>query len=131
MRKCDNIAAFQGDIGLLPLSLLGINKLPKGCTKVTQKLNSADRETYGYHPEKGLVLAQGESRNHYHAFRETEKVEMFELVANDNKRLFIVVNNPVQLVHEEHNPIHLEPNIYELFFQYQYDFQDEYARVAD
>lgn len=125
MKKCDKLA-FQGDIGLL-----AIGELPEGCVKVTQKLNSSEREAYGYHPEKGLVLAQGESRNHFHAFRETEKVEMYELVANDNKRLFLVVNNPAELVHEEHDKIKFEPNVYELFFQYEYTFEDEYARVAD
>lgn len=128
MKKCDGLA-FQGDI-----ALLAIGKLPKGCTKVTQRLNSAEREAYGYHPEKGLVLAQGESRNHYHAFREIEKVEMFELVANDNKRLFLVINNPIILSHEEHDPIAFEPDTYELFFQSEYTFNDEieeYRRVAD
>jgi hypothetical protein len=126
MKKCDKLA-FQGDI-----SLLAVGKLPEGCTKVTQSLNSAEREAYGYHPEKGLVLAQGESRNHYHAFRDTEKVEMYELqAANDNKRLFLVINNTAILQHEEHDPIEFEPNVYELFFQYEYTFEDEYARVAD
>lgn len=134
MKKCNGLA-FQGDIALLALYENGINPvlntLPKGCVKVIQKLNSADREAYGYHPQKGLVLAQGESRNHYHAFRETDKVEMFELVANDNKRLFIVINEPTVLSHEEHDPIAFDANIYELFFQYEYTFEDEYARVAD
>lgn len=125
MKKCETLA-FQGDI-----ALLAIGKLPEGCKKVIQILNSAEREAYGYHPEKGLVLAQGESRNHFHAFRETEKVEMFELAANDNKRLFLVINNTVKLQHEEHDSIEFKPNVYELFFQYEYTFEDEYARVAD
>lgn len=119
--------AFQGDI-----ALLAVDKLPKGCTKVTQALNSAEREAYGYHPTKGLVLAQGESRNHYHAFRDTEKVEMYEYQAvNDNKRLFLVLHEKMPLQHEEHDPIELEPNVYELFFQSEYTFEEEYRRVAD
>lgn len=125
MKKCENLA-FQGDI-----ALLAIGKLPEGCTKVIQRLNSSEREAYGYHPEKGLVLAQGESRNHFHAFRETDKVEMFELVANDNKRLFLVINNTVKLQHEEHDPIEFKPDVYELFFQHEYNFEDEYIRVVD
>ncbi len=126
MNKCDRLA-FQGDIALLAL-----DALPEGVNKITHKLNSADREAYGYHPEKGLVLAQGESRNHYHAFRETNKVDMYELTgANDNKRLFLVVKEPVTLVHEEHNPIEFQPNVYELFFQSEYTFDEEYRRVAD
>lgn len=126
MKKCKDIA-FQGDI-----SLLAIGTLPLGTRKVTQMLNSSDREAYGYHPEKGLVLAQGESRNHFHAFRDVDNVEMYELPgANDNKRLFLVVNNTMNLVHEEHDPIEFAPNVYELFFQKEYTFEDEYRRVAD
>lgn len=122
-----NELAFQGDI-----SLLAVGELPKGAIKVQKKLNSAEREAYGYHPEKGLVLAQGESRNHYHAFRETDKVSLYEYEpANDNKRLFLVVDAVVPLVHEEHDPIEVKPNVYELFFQYEYTFEDEYQRVAD
>lgn len=121
--------AFQGDIVLLE-----IGALPKGCEKVSQSLNSADREAYGYHKEKGLVLAQGESRQHYHAFRDIDNVEMYRLPANGNKkeRLFLVVNNaPQALVHEEHSPIEIPCGVHELFFQMQYDFQMEYQRVAD
>ena len=131
MKACDNVPAFQGDVGFLPLTILGIDKLPDGCTKVTKALNSSDREAYGYHPEKGLVLAQGESRNHYHAFRETDKVELYEMGANDNKRLFLVVNNNAILSHEEHDPILFPKNIYEFGFQYEYTFEDEVRRVAD
>lgn len=125
MRQCDKLA-FQGDI-----ALLAIGVLPKGCKKVTQNLNSAEREAYGYHPQKGLVLAQGESRNHFHAFREIDKVEMYETASNDNKRIFLVIKEEIPLVHEEHDPIKIAPNVYELFFQSEYTFEDEYRRVAD
>lgn len=125
VRKCEGLS-FQGDIALLT-----IDTLPEGCTKVTQSLNSSKREAYGYHPDKGLVLAQGESRNHYHAFKETDKVEMFELVANDNKRLFLVIKEPTALSHEEHDSIWFDKGIKELFFQNEYTFNEEYRRVAD
>ena len=118
--------AFQGDI-----ALLAISKLPEGVKKMMQKLNSSDREAYGYHSEKGLVLAQGESRNHFHAFKDIENVEMYELHANDNKRLFLVINKPAILFHEEHDPIKFKPDVYELFFQKEYTFEEEYRRVAD
>lgn len=126
MKICEGLA-YQGDI-----ALLAIGKLPEGCIKITHSLNSAEREAYGYHAEKGLVLAQGESRNHYHAFRETDKVEMFELKgANDNKRLFLVVNNDTILSHEEHDPIKFKEDVYELFTQKEYTFEGEYRAVAD
>jgi len=125
MKKMKDLA-YQGDI-----SILRVKELPSDAIKVTQKLNSADREAYGYHDEKGLVLAQGESRNHYHAFRDVDKVELFEVPANDNKLLFLVVNEPVNLVHEEHDGIEITPGIYEIFYQYEYNFEEEYVRVAD
>lgn len=126
MKICKQLG-FQGDIGLL-----AIGTLPKGCIKVTHQLNSAEREDYGYHPEKGLVLAQGESRAHYHAFRDIDKVEMYELKAdNDNKRLFLVIKEEIPLMHEEHDPIKFKPDVYELFFQKEYTFEEEYVRVAD
>lgn len=119
-----NNLSFQGDI-----ALLAIGDLPKDCKKVTQALNSSDREAYGYHPEKGLVLAQGESRAHYHAFREIDKVDMY--ASNDNKRLFLVIKEEIPLVHEEHDAIKFAPNVYELFFQSEYNYEDAYVRVAD
>jgi hypothetical protein len=127
LRKSNGLA-FQGDI-----ALLNISALPDGVQEVTQSLNSAEREAYGYHPEKGLVLAQGESRAHYHAFRDTDNVKMFRLPANDSKkeRLFLVVNRSAPLVHEEHDPIEIPAGTHELFFQYEYTFQEEYQRVAD
>lgn len=128
LRKMKDLA-YQGDI-----ALLAIGELPKNVISVVQKLNGSNRDAYGYHAEKGLVLAQGESRNHFHAFREDSKnVRMYELpaTANDNKRLFLVVDNTSILQHEEHDPIEIAPNVYELFFQSEYTFEDEYVRVAD
>lgn len=125
VRKFNGLA-FQGDI-----ALLAIGKLPDGCNKVTQKLNSSDREAYGYHLEKGLVLAQGESRNHYHAFRNINNVNMYEKIENKKRHLYLVVDNTINLVHEEHDAIEVTPNVYELFFQSEYTFEEEYVRVAD
>jgi hypothetical protein len=111
MKICKDLA-FQGDI-----CLLAIDNLPKDCVKINKPLNSSEREAYGYHPEKGLVLAQGESRNHFHAFKDINKVEMYESHANDNKRLFLVVKENAILSHEEHDPILFPKKVYELIFQ--------------
>lgn len=124
LRKSNGLA-FQGDIALLK-----IDALPSNVELVTQKLNSSDREAYGYHAEKGLVLAQGESRAHYHAFRDTENVKMYR-TKDEKPRLFLVVNNPQALVHEEHDPIEIPAGVHELFFQQEYTFTEEYRRVAD
>lgn len=121
--KTNEMLAFQGDIALLK-----VDALPAGAARVEKALDSAEREAFGYHPEKGLVLAQGESRAHYHAFRDTDAVEMY--AANDN-RLFVVVKSPAVLFHEEHDPIAHPAGVYELLFQKEYGFEDIYTRVAD
>lgn len=121
--------AHQGDI-----FILRVDGLPKDAEKITKPLNGADREAYGYHPSKGLVLAQGESRQHYHAFRNTDEVEMYRVPANDNTgmdRLYIVLKSDQVLEHEEHDG-HLRTAGVDLFgFQYEETFESEYRRVAD
>ena len=82
----------------------------------------------GLHPEKGMVLAQGESRNHYHAFREPDAVELYAV--NDNVRL-LLIKKPAPLQHEEHDSIEFEPEIYIQGGQFEYDYSVEYRRVAD
>lgn len=124
LRKSEGLA-FQGDI-----ALLSIDNLPDNIELVTQPLNSAEREAYGYHQVKGLVLAQGESRAHYHAFRDIDNVKMYR-TKEEKPRLFLVVNNPQALMHEEHDPIEIPAGIHELFFQKEYTFEEEYRRVAD
>lgn len=117
--------AFQGDI-----FIARVDTLPADAVPVTKPLDGTDREAFGYHPQKGLVLAQGESRQHYHAFRDVQNVKMFS--ANDNKHLFVVVENqPCVLQHEEHNPIQFAPGVYRFGFQQEETFEGEYRRVAD
>jgi len=136
LRKMENGCCFQGDLGILDLTMLfDVQKLPENAVKVTKSLDSRDREAYGYHPVKGLVLAQGESRDHYHAFPEINKVDLYEVPSADNdnnKRLLFVVKETTSFVHEEHGAIEIPAGkVYELFFQYEYNFDEEYARVAD
>lgn len=92
----------------------------------------------GLHPEKGLVLAQGESRSHYHAFRNPDAVELYAV--NDNVRL-LLIKDAEPLVHEEHDGILFDPSVFNqpenepvIYIQggqFEYDYSDEYRRVAD
>lgn len=90
-------------------------------------------EAYGYHASKGLVLAQGESRQHFHAFRDTDQVELWHVPANDNKKekLYVVLKTPQTLVHEEHDPIERNAGVHRFGFQFEETFEGEYRRVAD
>lgn len=127
IRKATKLA-FQGDIFILQ-----IDKLPDEAIKLNRVLNSEEREAYGFHPQKGLVLAQGESRQHYHAFRNIDEVELYCVAANQNKKekLYVVLKTPQVLTHEEHDGIQREAGIHRFGFQFEATFEDEYRRVAD
>lgn len=135
--------AFQGDISFLKVdkhvkaalkNIFGVdvdaiigdvkNKIVHACT-------GADPTDGGLHPEKGLVLAQGESRAHYHAFRDPSKVDVYEAMNDNTKIRLVVVKNFSPLEHEEHNKIGFDPEIYVQGFQYEYNYELEYQRVAD
>lgn len=120
--------AFQGDIFILE-----IDKLPENAVKLDKKLNEVSPEAYGYHAAKGLVLAQGESRQHFHAFRDTDQVELWHVPANDNKKekLYVVLKTPQTLVHEEHDPIERNAGVHRFGFQFEETFEGDYRRVED
>lgn len=120
--------AFQGDIFILQ-----VDALPKGAVRLNKKLNEVSPEAYGHHATKGLVLAQGESRQHFHAFRNVDEVELWHVPANDNRKekLYVVLKTPQLLVHEEHDPIQREAGVHRFGFQYEETFEGEYRRVAD
>ncbi|MDW8003011.1 MAG: hypothetical protein RMJ39_10210 [Deltaproteobacteria bacterium] len=64
------------------------------------------------------VLARGEATGHAHAIEDTENVTLYEV----NGTLYLKVDNPVTVVHEEHKPINLEPGIWRVGIQREYDY---------
>ena len=75
-----------------------------------------------------IILAEGETTGHAHRIKETNKAELFE-----NDGLFMLkVNEPVDLVHEEHKTITIQPGSYEIDRVKEYDpFEEEIRRVHD
>lgn len=143
MAKSLKTLGMQGDISFLKVDSFVKNALQKvfkidvdtiindASKKITNALMGNNPADAGVHPEKGLVVAQGESRQHFHAFRDKEKVDAFEAI-NDNTRIrLLVVKEDTQIEHEEHDPIALEAGIYIQGFQYEYSFEEEYRRVLD
>lgn len=145
--KIINELGFQGDIAFLKVDThiekafeklhgVSIKSIVSDASKrISHALKGDGVLAAGLHPEKGMVLAQGESRAHYHAFRNPDAVEVYPV--NDNMRL-IVIRNPEPLVHEEHDGIMFQPSetltdplIYIQGGQFEYDFSEEYRRVAD
>jgi hypothetical protein len=85
----------QGDVALERIA-----KLPKNLKPV-----KAD--------PRGIVLAEGEVTGHHHRIALRPLVELLE---GEEGRRFLVNNSKsaVELLHEEHNPIVIEPGIYEV-----------------
>lgn len=101
----------QGDVLLVPLE-----HAPKPATPVMQR------------PGR-LILAEGEATGHAHAILD----DAAELVTAEwPRRLYLIVGGtrPVELVHEEHATLLIEPGTYEVRRQREYS-PDEIRRVPD
>jgi hypothetical protein len=96
----------QGDV-----LLVRVTAVPKGA-KVEQN-------------DSSIVLAYGETTGHAHRISAaTAKAYQWQ-----GDRL-IEIHKATDLVHEEHNPIHLEPGIYKLVHQREYT-PERVRRVVD
>jgi hypothetical protein len=107
MKKIKN-QIRQGDVLIQP-----IGELPPGVAEM---------------PHNGkIVLAEGEATGHEHAVRaKPEKIRQF----TKDSELYLVVNEPVELTHQEHGPASLEPGTYQVRRQVE-QWMDEVRRVAD
>ena len=75
---------------------------------------------------KRIVLAYGEVTGHTHAIHNKN---VFMVVVNDNR--YLKVLEPSELVHEEHDTIHIPIGNYEVIRQREYDDENEFRVVAD
>lgn len=112
---------FQGDLAFMKMP--GGFAVPDGFVPAKQEA-------------KGVVMAYGETSGHAHAFRETDAVSAYynpQSPANDNgyDEMYVVVDRPTVLFHEEHDPILVPPGIWKKWNQKEYTFEDEYRVVAD
>lgn len=87
--------------------------------------------------ERGTVLAYGEVTGHAHTLDPT-KAQLYELPDELKADLpeaanarFLRVLEPVELLHEEHGPIMLEPGDYYTAIQIEWDDLAEWRRVQD
>jgi hypothetical protein len=100
--------ARQGDVLLTP-----VDSLPGGVKPLK-------------HARK-IVLAEGEATGHEHAIR--AKASQIKQYVKDTE-LYLEVQFPVTLEHEEHASIIVEPGIYQVRRQVE-QWMDEVHRVAD
>lgn len=102
----------QGDV-----LILKVNNFDK-----SQIVKAIDRD------KGGVVLAYGEVTGHSHQIRE-DAATLFSLANQDNDRL-LTVSETVNLVHEEHSTIVLEPGDYLIRKQREY-IPNDVRLVAD
>lgn len=100
----------QGDVGIKK-----IDKLPDGLKEVPADNNRN-------------ILAYGKQTGHTHALP-TQSTKLYD--NNDNSRLYLVVESPSYVTHEEHDPIELDAGVYEVIRQREYDDKNEWRLVAD
>ena len=102
----------QGDV-----LLKKVTELPKGVKEIKSD-------------KRGVVLAEGETTGHYHGISE-DGVALLECpkgkryVKNSN-------SHSVNLTHQEHKPITVDPGIWEIRIVREYDyFQEMERKVVD
>src|SRR4030066_29974 len=100
---------IQGDVYLTEAE-----GIPKNAEKVSARDNR-------------YILAEGKATNHAHAIVDME-LEVYE----KDGTLYIKAGNPFKVVHEENNPIIVEPGIWKVGRQKEYDpFLEETRTVID
>ena len=91
-----------------------IDKLPKKCRKISEGVNN--------------VLALGEFTGHKHTLVTTAPVKILEL----GGQKFFEIKETAEVNHDEHKTIKLEPGIYRMTNEREYDyFLEESKKVVD
>src|SRR4030042_4759484 len=73
------------------------------------------------------VVAYGEATGHKHEFKNSE-VELYLL----NSRLYAQVGVPSPLIHPEHDEIEIEPGVYKIDQEREYDyFENDLKKEVD
>ena len=99
----------QGDV-----IIRNVEKIPEDAVRVKKTL-------------KGIVLAEGEATGHAHTIVD-DGAELYE----KDGILYIKIEKPVLVKHEEHKPITLSEGIYRVGFVREYDpFEEEAKRIVD
>lgn len=100
--------ARQGDVLLHPLKALPSHAKP---------LKAAGKK---------LVLAEGEATGHSHTIERSEKFTAYE----DWNGTYLDVHEPVEVQHQEHATLVLQPGVYHVRRQMEF-WLNEARRVAD
>lgn len=79
---------------------------------------------------KGLVLAYGEVTGHAHAIRDYKDVA--RMLEAENGTRYLEITETAKLIHEEHSTIPLDPGMWEIRNQQEYNWQEKaFENVRD
>lgn len=77
--------------------------------------------------KEGKIIAYGEITGHTHRF-ENDGVDLYGL----GEKQYLTVAVPSPLIHEEHHEIIIEPGIYEIIPEREFDyFEEDMRKVID
>lgn len=98
----------QGDVFFIRMK-----RIAKESTKVNRE-------------ERGFIIAEGEATGHAHVI--DDDIELYE----KDSILFVKTEKPVEVRHEEHRPVTLDPGIWKVETVREYDpFLEEIRMVKD
>lgn len=79
-------------------------------------------------PKKDNIVAYGEVTGHSHRFSSTDQI-VYQTLAG---QLFAKVKKQTSLIHEEHNTLEIDPGIYKVGAEREFDyFENELRGVVD
>ena len=81
--------------------------------------------------KKDNIIARGETTGHCHQFFDAAAVVVSFDAATDQQFVHVSGQRPADLVHEEHNTIHVQPGKYAVRVQREYTMLDDVRQVAD
>ena len=99
---------YQGDV-----MIERIASLPSGTRKV---------RTNG-------LLAEGEATGHHHSVAVLDAAEVLEI--GDGLYLNVTAEGGVSIVHQEHDAVHVDPGIYRVVRQREYDSAEGWRQTRD
>ena len=96
---------------------------------LVKKVQTIPTEAKKVNPSKrGYVLAEGESTGHAHVIDQVDNAELFQC----NEQTYLNVLKEIQVNHEEHKTITIDPGFYEISIVREYDhFKEEAKKVVD
>lgn len=74
--------------------------------------------------KRGVVFAEGEVTGHYHAIRHETDAELIRI----GERMLLKLEKGATVEHEEHEPITLEPGIWEVGQVREWDYLQQMER---